>query len=478
MRRFSLSLAVLLFVAAMASGCGGAASSSVTPPPPPPGGSSLVSVTMRDTPPAGVTVISFEVFVTGAKLNPGNVDLLAGKGPIQIEVKRLEVETAFLSTASVPTSSSPFTSLDLTFASPELTFRNGSGATLAGCANGAVCEIKPTGTLAATINFPSPGLVVTNNSSLGLQVDVNLNTLLNNTLGVDFSQSGAVSVVQSQMKQEGELEDVDDVFGKVANKGTSSFDLQTSVGNTLTGIQVDNKTEFGDFAACTANPQNFSCVQNGQFVEVDMLMMPGGILLARKVEQENEEANEEELEGIVVTTNAGTNTFQMVAVENLSSLNSAVLGSLVNVSVQTGANFRVDQSGLNVNPALVSSFNSVGSMIVGQNVQVRRRSGDGSSGTPIQADRVRLRVSRFTAPVKAKIDASSFNVDTSTLGLFNSAGITQITVDASGARFEGVSGVSGLKDASTPPADTVSLRGLLFKQPTNPLLVASKVRKR
>src|SRR5713226_7894005 len=60
-----------------------------------------VSVTITDTPPTGVTLLSFEVSVTGATLNPGGVDLLGGKGPIQIEVKQLETESAFLSTATV-----------------------------------------------------------------------------------------------------------------------------------------------------------------------------------------------------------------------------------------------------------------------------------------------------------------------------------------------------------------------------------------
>src|SRR6266446_1645063 len=126
-------------------------------------GAAAVSVTMTDTPPAGVTLLSFEVSVTGATLNPGSVDLLGGKGPIQIEVKQLETESAFLSTATVPAGA--FTSLTLTFANPELTFKNDTGAALAGCAAGAVCEIKPTGTLTSTVNFPSPGLTITGSSS-------------------------------------------------------------------------------------------------------------------------------------------------------------------------------------------------------------------------------------------------------------------------------------------------------------------------
>src|SRR5947209_7323977 len=53
-------------------------------------GAAAVSLTITDTPPTGVTLLSFEVNVTGAMLNPGSVDLLGGKGPTQIEVKQLE----------------------------------------------------------------------------------------------------------------------------------------------------------------------------------------------------------------------------------------------------------------------------------------------------------------------------------------------------------------------------------------------------
>jgi hypothetical protein len=95
--------------------------------------SAQVTLSMTDAPPAGVTVITFEVSVTSATLYPGNVDLLAGKGPVRIEVKKLETESAFLSTASITPAS--FTQLNLTFANPELTFMNNTGANLAGCAN-------------------------------------------------------------------------------------------------------------------------------------------------------------------------------------------------------------------------------------------------------------------------------------------------------------------------------------------------------
>jgi hypothetical protein len=88
-----------------------------------------------------------------------------------------------------------------------------------------------------------------------------------------------------------------------------------------------------------------------------------------------------------------------------------------------------------------------------------------------------LQETRLTAPVKAKLDANTFTLDTAKLSFFTAAGVTEITVDASHASFEGIANVATL--VTTPVPDAVSVRGWLFKQPSPnaPLLVASKVRK-
>src|SRR6267142_1235908 len=119
---FLLGLISLLLLA----GCGGYSSPSGMPGPQ----SAMMSLSATDAPPAGVTVFSFEVTLTGATLTgtgiyANTIDLLGGKGSQRIEVKHLETENAF---------------------------RNDSAAAIAGCAPAAVCEIKPAGTLTSTIN--------------------------------------------------------------------------------------------------------------------------------------------------------------------------------------------------------------------------------------------------------------------------------------------------------------------------------------
>jgi hypothetical protein len=444
---------------------------TITVTPPPSSGAAAVSVTMTDTPPAGVTLLSFEVNVTGATLNPGSVDLLGGNGPIQIEVKQLETESAFLSTATVIPGT--FTSLTLTFANPQLTFKNDTGAALAGCAVGAVCEFKPIGTLTATTNFPGSGIVIMANSPTGIQVDVNPDTILSATLGVDFSLAGAVSVHQLTMKPAGELDDLDDLRGAVQNLDTTNKKLTLHTSDSDFPITTDNTTEF-DFEACAAN--DFSCLQNNQVVEVGAKLMAGGVFLAEKIGFEDD-AEDDELEGTVFKIDDATH-FEMVVLDELRSVNNVSVGNPTLVTL-SNPGFQVKADGLLVPSALQGGFEGAtdtSQLLPGQTVQIRL-TGPANPGPPVAVttNRVRLRMTQFTANVKAgSIVPPNFSVDTLP-ALFTNAGISSIHVQTSSKTdFEGVSGVAALVNSNA-----VSLRGLLFKNGgLPPELIAKKVRKR
>src|SRR5712691_1825201 len=457
---FSLFLSVLLLY-----GCGGSSMNT------PQSQSAAVSFTMTDTPPTGVTVLSFEVNLTGATLSPGGADLLAGRGPVSIEVENLETESAFLNTAKVMPGT--YNGLSLTFANPEVTFKNDTAAPLAGCAVGAVCEIKPTGTLTSMISFPPPGITLGANSETGLQVDVNPNTILSATLGVDFSLAGAVSVQQLTMKPAGELDDLDDLRGAVQGLDTTNkkFTLHAAGGDFP--ITTDNNTEF-DFEACAAN--NFTCLQNNQVVEVDAKLMAGGVFLARKIEFEDD-TEDDELEGIVFKIDDATH-FEMVVLDELRSVNNVSVGNPTVVTL-SNPGFQVKVDGLSVPSALQGGFEGAtdtSQLLPGQTVEIRL-TGPANPGPPVTVttNRVRLRMTQFTANVKAgSIVPPNFSVDTLP-ALFTNAGISRIQVQtSSNTDFEGVSGVTSLVDGNT-----VSLRGLVFKNGAlSPELVMKKVRKR
>jgi Domain of unknown function (DUF5666) len=455
---------LVLFAAFASAGCGKYSinSSSST-------GAVAVPITMTDTPPAGVTILSFEVTVRSAALNPGNVDLLGGQGPVRIEVRELETESAFLNTASILPGI--YTSLNLTFANPELTFENNTAASVVGCAVGAVCEISPTGTLTSMVNFAPPGIMVSSNSPLGIQIDVNPNDVITAALGVDFGMG--VTAQALAIKPAGELDDLDDLQGTIQNLNamTSQFTLHTMNGDFT--ILIDGNTEF-ELESCGAN--SLACLVNGEVVNVDVKVMSAGAFVARKIELEDQ-VEDDELDGIVFKIDDATH-FEMVVLDELRAVNNLNLGNPVVVTLNN-ASFEIQADNLPVPVALQSSFDGVtdtSQLLPGQTVQVRLTA-PVNPGPPfmVTSDRVRLRMTQFTANVMAgSVAPPDFSVD-ALPALFTSSGITSIHVQTSfQTDFDGIVGVSGLADGNT-----VSLRGLLFRDGANPPeLIAKKVRKR
>ena len=477
MNRSALAVCSLVFLcSSFIYSCGNNTMMNVAPP-----GSTAMSVTLTDTPPVGGTILSFEVSVTGATLNPGSVDLLGARGPVRVEITQLETESAFLNTANVPAGT--YTGLSLTFANPELTFKNDTGAALAGCAVGSVCQIKPTGTLTSAVSLPGAGVVLSGgmaheggddngHGSAGIQIDVNPNTILGATLGVDFSQSGAVTATQLAAKNAGEFDDLDDLNGVVQNLNATNqtFTLHTLDGDFV--IATGSATEF-EFENCPAD--NFTCLQNNLVVEVDARLMPGGTFIAKKIEFEDQ-AEDDELEGMVFKVDDATH-FEMVVVDELRNVNNVGLGNPVVVTL-SNPSFQVDQDGLNVPSGFQNAFQGetdTSQLLTGQVLQVRL-TGSAAQGPPVTvtANRVRLRMTQLTATVSGAPVPPNFSV-ANLPAFFTRAGITSLQVQTSDKTdFDGASGVNSLVDGNS-----VSLRGLLFSNGGNPpAFMAKKVRKR
>jgi hypothetical protein len=243
-------------------------------------------------------------------------------------------------------------------------------------------------------------------------------------------------------------------------------------------VSVDTSTEFSDFESCTA--ASFSCLVDGQSVEVDLTLMGAGTFLAKKVELHDNvaEAADDELDGVVSKVDSATQ-FEVVVLDELRNVTNVSVGNPVIVTLQSSATFQVDANGLTVPSNLQQAFTASGDtsqLIPGQVVQVRVRSTSGGpapAAIMVATDRVRLRMTQFTAAVSGSVAGNNFNVGTLP-GIFTSAGVTSIQVQtSSNTNFENVSGASGLADGNT-----VSLRGLLFASAPTPVLIADKVRKR
>jgi hypothetical protein len=333
-----------------------------------------------------------------------------------------------------------------------------------------VCNIAPTTTtLTATANFPSPGLTLTSNTPAGLLVDVNLNSVLTGSMGADFSSGVSVSQLVSGQSG-GVFTPVEDVVGQVLtiDSVNNRFNLQTSTGTFV--IQANSSTAFLNFPASVCSSAGFACLKAGEILAVDLSLQADGTLLVKNIFFEDSDTSKAEVEGLIISVNKITQQFNMVALQQTPSVAGIAVGAVVTVNFSASTTFDVDNLGPDTS---AFTFQNANDLLVGQEVQVRRLST--SSGTTINADRVRLESSRFTANI-VSVAAPNFSVG-GLPSLFGSTlpAITQIQAQTS-AFTEFAGNVN--KFSQLAISDTVSLRGQLFAGGGSPALVLTKVIKR
>jgi len=108
---------------------------------------------------------------------------------------------------------------------------------LAGLRRRAISRSNRRARLTSTFTFPSLGITGAANTPSAIQVDGNPNVILSATLGVDFSQSGAVSAHSSHPNENDDNNDndgmdrLDDLQGTVQNLDTANkkFTLHTQM---------------------------------------------------------------------------------------------------------------------------------------------------------------------------------------------------------------------------------------------------------
>lgn len=421
-----------------------------------------VTLTFHDTPPNNVTVLSFEVTVTGAVLQPGNVSLL--KTPQTLELTQLQTESAFLSTTNV--SAGTYQSLAITYANPKLTILNDSGATISAfgqtCANGQICVFTPTATsTTATISSAPFPLVIAIGQPTLAEVDVNLNTIIQSGLSLNFSSSGAVTVNQLASSQgSSPLDSLEDVIGQVTALGSNQFTFAAASGQTFT-VTANGSTAF-EFAADNCSSNSFSCLAVGQIVEADLSLLGNGTFAATEIDFESG-ASTQEIGGTIVSLGAGSppSSFQMVVHTVVPASSSISLGSLANATIQNGATFTILNGSFNIIGS--GTFAGASDLFFGQEVQALV-SGTVSSGPPVAftTNGVALRPSEFSANVSTLNPTTSSMTLTGLSTLFTNppANVSQIqALTSSQTEFEELSpdNFSGLTVGSS-----IFAEGFLF----------------
>lgn len=445
-------------------------------------GGVAMTLTIGDTPPSGVAVLFFEASITAASLQPsGSMTAAASMltNPVEVEFGHLQTDTAFVSLGNVAPGT--YQSLSVTFDNAMMTIVNHSGMSIGSCADNSVCQLTPSfnPSMVSLSSAPFP-ITISQNSVVGIRLDFNVDSSVQ-SMQNGLSISPTVTIKKLTQRQDSEdtqeMEQLDEVDGQVTMVGSNSFTLMNERSGQTFNINVDNTTTFQDFdrAGCTASPENFSCVQAGQIVDVDLSENGMGSMLAKRVEFE-ENPQHVALKGTITSVDSATQ-FHMVVFNEEPTLSGVTEGSPVVVMIQN-ATFQVGQEEMGEDGGFSMaglSFASGSDLLVGQDVQIRAESVSSSQGTTtITTDLVRLWPSQITGTVgNISSDNGMFTL-TPVSPLFTGAmpPITAINVvTLSGMDFIDFSGLTSLSSGST-----VSVRGLLFKTSGAPTLVTRTMR--
>jgi len=470
--RSILPICLLIFCAALA-GCRGTTQvgSQVVS-----SGNSSVVLAMTDTPPSKVTILSAEVTLTGATLTPGNVSLFSGSATV--DLVRLQTDIAYLATASkIP--SGNYTSVTLTFANPSLTIENDTASPIVSgtttCAVGSICTLPPTSTANLSTSVPLTSFSIASSSTTGLLIDVNLDNLLSASLGADFS-AGTTVTSFTPAGHGAPPVGAEDVVGQVGsvNPSTNTFTLTNATASY--SLKADSTSTFFQFpstGACTT--PGFGCLQNNQILSVDIGILSDGSILARNIVFEDADNSDAEIEGIITSTNVGSQQFNIVIQTMSAPISGLSLGQAITVQYSsTQTPFDIDlvhADNLQMSTAGFL-FATPADLVVGQQVSVRQNSS--STATLINADRVRLRMTRVTATVQRGLP-NLFLVNLPSL-FSGHGGITSITAQTSLTPPTIYYEVGqNINSSNIVIGESVSVRGPLFNVSGTRTMVTTKV---
>jgi len=475
-RRPISTICLFLFICASLSGCylnrngTGVSSGGGTTAP--------FSLILTDAPPLGGDVLSFQIQITGAVLQPGNVSLI--NTPQTVELTQLQAEYGFLTpnpnlnptSFNVPVGT--YTSLTVTFANPSMTILNETGGTVAtNCLNGSICQLTPALVPSTVIFTGTPLFTLIGNTPAGATLDVSLRNLVQNDFSLNLTFPNAVTLTPlTSVALTAPIAELDGVVGKVASVGTNpnQFNLTASTGQVFS-IAVDNNTTFSYPANVCPAQTVFTCVSSAQIVEADLSVLGNGTLLANSVSFEDD-GTVPLVEGTLVALPGNPPTPMIVVQNEVPAVTNVAVGDVVNVTLQNPTAFQVDADGLPIPGGL--SFASASDLLVGQEIQVRV-SGGLSAGPPISfsTNRVSLRMAQITAPVATTNQPNLSFITNSLPSRFPvGSSILVQTFTPPQTEFVNANDITGLG-----PGTTVSVKGLLFNTPAQ-LQIGEQVARR
>lgn len=443
------------------SGCTAGNQSSAPGTTAAPASSGTLNLTVQDTPPTGITVLSFQLQIASATLQPGNISLLPR--PVNVDLAELVTDTSFLTSQVI--NSGTYTSLTITYANPEITLMNSSSAPLVTpvgtCAVGQVCSFAPRlNNASVTISSGVFPITVTASSTTGLNLDLSISNLLQSDLSVTFAngQSVNLSLLSALASLTAQQSQIDAVLATVQSVNGQQVTIQTALGNSL-NINLSSTTTY-NYPSAVCGAASSSCLTAGQIVDLNLSLLGNGSLMAQSVTYADASGGAA-VRGVVMA--AGSNSFQVLLHQVIPGNTTAAAGSVVTIDPANGAPFAVPFSGYpTVNG---SGFASIGDLVAGQEVLLQVATG--SSSATYNSSRVYLEPSQTVGTVQSvNSGADSFALNGLT-GLWTDSRpvVNQIQCQAGSAtEYENLSSSSL---GSLTPGTPVGVKGLVFNSGTS-----------
>ncbi len=447
------------------------------------GGNANLSVVLTATPPVPSTGLSIQAFtatITGITLTPASgpaVNIPLNSSSYIAEFTRVTSDSTILA-ANVSVAAGTYTSAQIHFSAPRVTFCTQSNPGVPGCAAGTLASV----TGAASSATISANITVSDSIQTGVALDVNLASALTvNGQTITAVNLGAANVFSATTLPPastatdlgaGQLSHVDDVLGIITSKNGSTLAVHTTTRGDITAT-ANSSTQYD----CGANTFN-SCVQLNGVAIVDTILNVDGTFTLTFYEPVDTAATDI-IEGIATgVPNSVTNQFPIVVTDTVFASSGSILSGRVNlgdqilVTLTPGQNFSIFAKGLDLPIQSFTSSNSVASILPGQTLAIPVSSFTAQSGvTPgaAGASQIALRFSRITGTMASV--ALPFFSGNSFPSFYGFATSQEFGTTAGRLSLDGVSSLPGISNGST-----FSTTALYIGSPSSPQLVSQTVR--
>jgi hypothetical protein len=336
---------------------------------PTPTANATVNLVVTDTPPTDVTVLSFQVQITEAVLQPGNVSLLPR--PVTVDLAQLVSDTGFL--ASTVIDSGTYTSMTMTLANPQVTIMNNglSAVAVSGqtCAAGATCTFAPAlNNASVTISSGVFPITVAANSTTGLNLDLSIPDLLQSDLSVTLANGTSVnlSVLPQPSSNSSQQAKVDDVFGTISSISGSQIGITTAFGDSL--VLTGSGSTTYNYPASICSTASSACLSVGQVVTTDLSLLGDGGLALNSISYAGN-SGAQAVKGLVLSTDAtaAIPTIQLLVQRSINA-SSLTAGEVATVSFPTGAEYAIGTA--TYPQASGAVFTSASDLMAGQELVV------------------------------------------------------------------------------------------------------------